>query len=97
MSTVTLQYLSCPELEELLHDPLFDHLPEITLFGRVHTPEQLEYLKLRGQCPMCDSKPETFEPLPPGWVWDCRAFTNWVWCPRCDAEMSAPEDEEVNG
>jgi len=62
---------------------LFATLPEITLLSRVHTPEQLAYLQLWGGCPTCDRKPETWEPLPPGWVWDCRAFTTYAWCPDC--------------
>jgi hypothetical protein len=62
---------------------LFDALPEIGLFHRIHTHEQLSYLQQWGGCPGCERKPKSFEPLDDGWVWDCRAFTIWAWCPNC--------------
>lgn len=58
-------------------------VPEVDLFGRVHTPEQVEYLAKWCACPACGKRPESVDPLPGGWVWDCRAFTRWAWCPDC--------------
>jgi hypothetical protein len=64
-------------------DYLFDTLPEYGLFGCIHTPDQLAYLEQWCACPYCGRKPESVEPLPEGWVWDCMAFTVWAWCPEC--------------
>lgn len=64
-------------------DHIFQTLPEIGLFWRIHTPEQREYLSKWCACPSCGKRPDTIEPLPEEWVWDCRAFTNWAWCPEC--------------
>lgn len=58
-------------------------LPEVTLFGLIHTPEQIAYLELWAACPLCGEKPSSFDPLPDGWAWDCMAFTVWAWCPTC--------------
>ncbi len=61
------------------------------VFGRNHSDEQLAYLAKWGGCPTCDRKPSSFEPLDDGWVWDCRAFTTWVWCPDCLSESGLGE------
>ena len=64
-------------------DALFDVMPKVTATGTEYTPEQMAYLVLRAMCPVCAARPATIEPLPPGWCWDCAAFTNWCWCPKC--------------
>lgn len=65
-------------------DALFDQVPVVHLFGTEYTAEQMAYLEKRAMCPVCAKRPASIEPLPDGWAWDCRAFTNWCWCPNCD-------------
>lgn len=74
------------------NDHLFATIPEVTLFGRQHTPEQLAYLVKWCACPCCGDKPVSLDPLPEGWAWDEIAFTTWAWCPVCMAKTEATEE-----
>ena len=66
------------------NDALFDRVPVLHLFGTDYTADQTAYLEKHAMCPVCGERPETVEPLPEGWTWDCLAFTIWCWCPTCD-------------
>jgi hypothetical protein len=46
---------------------------------KTKTPEAIKW----AMCPCCGRRPETLDPLPPGWCWDTMEPTNAaVWCPK---------------
>lgn len=76
------------DLDFLLYDPNceFDILCDEYDRTGVLSERHFTYLKENASCPCCDRKPETVNPLPPGWCWDAM-FNRWCWCPEWNSPM----------